>query len=294
MRQANFDAYAAVAEDALRGCTLALSRSGVMPIDAKFKYYKCQGCQKDVVQGWEYQTIIDGDWTDLNIVDRCLDCQNGRMSATTRKEIEQNRINRMMNEYWFLYDDLEEAGFKNFEEKNSILINAKKDCIRFINEVSQGNKTFKDMKPLNLVFNGNPGTGKSHLATAIARTLKARGISVGFCPTELLIRDIQDSFQDRSRKQEKQILKEITELDVFVFDDIGVENYKMEEVSFVTTKLLNFINARKGKPTIYTTNLNTANLEKAIGYRAYSRLTEGTKFIDMYTDDHRKTRIVKD
>jgi DNA replication protein DnaC len=272
----------------------ALKQSGVMPVDLKEKAFKCSSCEKMNIRGWEFQREISGEWKDFNLVTRCFECQNGRMSATTRREIEQKRLERLMSEYWYTPDDLQEAGFKNFEEKDSTVINAKKYSIQFTNEVSRANKTFKNMKMLNIVFTGSPGTGKSHLATAIARTLKARGISVGLLPTEFLIREIQDSYRDRSKKQEQQFLKEIAEFDVFVFDDIGVENYKMEEVSFVTTKLLNFINARKGKPTIYTTNLNNANLEKAIGYRAYSRLNEGTKFIDMYTDDHRKTRVVKD
>jgi DNA replication protein DnaC len=271
----------------------SLKQQGIFPVDLREKMFKCSSCEKTTIRGWEFQRDISGQWNDYNLMTQCSDCQSGRMSATTRKEIEDKRMNRMMEEYWFIaYED---AGFKNFEEKDNILFNAKKHSQHYTQEVSQAKQTkFKNLKPLNIVLSGNPGTGKSHLATAIARTLRARGLSVGFVPTAYLMTELLDSYKDRSKKQESQMLKEIAELDVFVFDDLGVENYKMEEVSFITTKLLGFINARKGKPTIYTTNLNTANLEKAIGYRAYSRLTEGTKFIDMYTDDHRKTRIVMD
>lgn len=278
--------------DPVRNCVNALSKRGITPVDAQTKQFKCTSCQEFKVTGWQYQTELNGKWHDLNLVDRCLDCQNGRMSKETRKEIEKKRIENMMNTYWYIDPDLSESGFKNFEEKSGVLIDARKNSIQYTNEVSQ-NK-FSKLKPLNLVLMGNPGTGKSHLATAIARTLRARGFSVGFTPTEVLLLMIKDSYKDRTKRQEQQLLKDIKELDVFVFDDIGVENYKMEEVSFVTTKMLNIINARKGKPTIYTTNLNHSNLSTAIGERAFSRLNENTKFIDMYADDHRKSRIVKE
>lgn len=250
----------------------------IIPIEAKYHFFECNCCRKDKVQGWVYIDEVDGEWKPFTVLHRCTDCFNNRKSQVIFKEIEQQRNNALMDRYWFLEPNLFEAGFKNFFTENEISSNAKTDVIDYVRNILDGTPD-----PLNIVLVGTFGSGKSHLATAAARTLKSKGKCVGYIQEENYLEIIKGTFNDPTQS-EKKILDDMKRFDVLVFDELGSENFKMESTSWISTRLLHLLNARKGKPTIFTTNLSTKMLPNAIGERAYSRLKVGTKFIDMYSE----------
>ncbi|MGV3465551.1 MAG: ATP-binding protein [Heyndrickxia sp.] len=215
----------------------------------------------------------------------CIKCEDKSYFDSTKEQHLQYLKEVIMNRYWFIPTDLAEAGFKNYKRTNNVTIKAVNSSIDYV-------KHFKDSDPsdrFNLLMMGNPGTGKSHLSVAIARTLKDAGFAVGFITTGKLLALIKDTYKKGASRTENDILEDISKLECLVLDDIGAEVASKDEFSWAKARLFDIVNSRIGKPTVYTTNFDDLNIEDAVGERVRSRLYNKTKYIDMFTDDFRKT-----
>ena len=112
-----------------------------------------------------------------------------------------------------------------------------------------------------LYIEGTNGTGKTHLAVAIALQLIGEGISV-ICKTSYdIFQDIKKSF-DIDGVREYKILEAYKKVDLLIIDDLGKEQC----TDWGMSTLYCIINDRYEdmKPTIITTNYNTESLIKAL------------------------------
>ena len=108
--------------------------------------------------------------------------------------------------------------------------------------------TFLDRKE-NLIFVGNPGTGKTHLATAIAYEMCQKNRSVLFTTATSLINRMNEA---RDEKVLARFLNQANKLDLVVIDEIGYLPYEKNESEL----LFNFIAERYERGSIIiTTNL---------------------------------------
>lgn len=144
-----------------------------------------------------------------------------------------------------------------------------------------------------LYIEGTNGTGKTHLAAAIALQLIAQGIPV-ICKTASdLLMDIKRSFDD-SNVSEAQVLDIYKRVDLLIIDDLGKEQCSDWSMS----TLYSILNDRYEdmKPTIVTTNYNTDALAAALTPRGFddtkivaiiSRLREVSRVMTMAWEDAR-------
>ena len=70
----------------------------------------------------------------------------------------------------------------------------------------------------HLVFIGNPGTGKTHLATALGHAACAQGKRVRFVSVTGLVTQLLEAREDR---QLERLLKRLEKLHVMVLDELG-------------------------------------------------------------------------
>jgi DNA replication protein DnaC len=124
----------------------------------------------------------------------------------------------------------------------------------------------------SLMFWGEPGNGKSHLATAIANELTTKGKRIVFISMPDLLEKIKATFNKNSLETESQIMKGLQMCDLLIIDDVGAE--KVTE--WVQEVIFRIVDGRykRLKPIMVTSNLEPKELAERIGKRAYDRLIE--------------------
>lgn len=125
-----------------------------------------------------------------------------------------------------------------------------------------------------LLLLGNVGTGKTHLATAIAnhimRTTTATAVyrTVGG-----ILQHIKGSYDRESEYSEGEAFAAYTKPSLLIIDEVGAT----KPTEFELASLFNIINGRYEEqlPTVVISNLPAGELSGALGERCVDRLREG-------------------
>lgn len=123
-----------------------------------------------------------------------------------------------------------------------------------------------------VVFSGMPGTGKSHLAIAIAQAIMGKHTALYTSAIDA-VRMIRNTWRRDSDKTETQVLDALTTVHLLILDEVGVQyGTEAEQVS-----LFDIIDKRYRDmmPTILLTNQGKAGLKTFLGDRSFDRLREG-------------------
>jgi DNA replication protein DnaC len=112
-----------------------------------------------------------------------------------------------------------------------------------------------------LVFMGENGVGKTHLAAAIAHACRERGTSVLFLVVPDLLDHLRYTFRPDSDVSYDQLFEEVKRVPLLVLDDLGAHGTS----PWAREKLYQIINYRYNArlPLVVTTNLSLDELEKA-------------------------------
>jgi DNA replication protein DnaC len=251
-------------------------------MNVKLMKFECSQCKEKTIDGWEFE--FEGQIKQITAATICNSCGTKELSRQVTMELEEKRVGQLISNWWHMNDN-DSSGFKNYIPTNDCTRKAKDNAIAYTQLFSQ-----KSLVEKNMLIMGNPGTGKTHLSKAIARTLKARGFKVGYIPAVDLFNKIKATYDGGHTER---LFKEMKELDILIIDDMGVETTKINDVSWTVRTWTEIIDARLGMPNIWTTNLDDINLPRIVGERAFSRMYEDTRFIDLFTDDYRRNKQVK-
>lgn len=176
---------------------------------------------------------------------------------------------------------------KRFKERTFSTFDETKDPVAFRkarNYTAQFDEHAKTGK--GLVFVGNIGSGKTHLAGAIANNLiQRKERTVIFGTSISLLGQIRDGI-----KQNVKVIDDLSSCDLLIIDDLGKE----QTTPWVLESLFAVINSRYERmlPIVVTTNHTLAELEillGKIGEAVVSRLFETCERIQMTAQDYRKT-----
>jgi DNA replication protein DnaC len=137
----------------------------------------------------------------------------------------------------------------------------------------------------NIIFSGNPGTGKTHLATALGILACQQGYKVLFTTVPRLLTQLRES---RSQKYLRNMENRFEKFDLVICDEFGYISFDKEGAELLFTHL----SLRCGrKSTIITTNLSfdrwkeifgdpvlTAAMVDRLTHRAYIVNMNGNSF----------------
>jgi DNA replication protein DnaC len=165
-----------------------------------------------------------------------------------------------------------------------------------------------------ILFMGNSGVGKTHLAIAALKELLGRGHSGYFCEYGALLREIQQSYSHETEATEIRLLAPILSVEVLVIDDLGCikpSDWVRDTVGYIvnTRYVEGSRDLSHPRCTIITTNYLDTSEEKEsslptgrrivtrketladrISERMRSRLYEMCRTVEVYAPDFRREK----
>lgn len=172
-----------------------------------------------------------------------------------------------------------ERNFDNFIASNSGQENAFAIAESFA-------KNFEDhvKSGSSLIFSGKAGTGKTHLALAIAQSIMPKHTAMYINALDA-VRMVRDTWRKGSEQSETDVLNLLGSIDLLVIDEVGVQNGTENE----QVLLFDIINRRYRdmKPTILLTNLGTKGFSEFITERSFDRLKENGTWVKFDWESYR-------
>jgi DNA replication protein DnaC len=218
--------------------------------------------------------LVNGRW--MQTVRSCPTCQKleeeaEQIEADMRKALmlEKNKkssVEKLLRQAG-IPKRFKDCSFENYKTSQSSLKNAKlcKEYAEgFLENLENGTSR---------VFYGNVGTGKTHLACAIANeVMKKHQKSVLFTRAMRMLMDFKGTYSKTSRQSERDIVDRYASPDLLIIDEVGVHyGTDAEKVIFFEILDERYVNL---KPTILITNQNIEGLNEAVGDRIVDRMNE--------------------
>lgn len=216
----------------------------------------------------------------------CPRCESERVT----KKLEQETTE------WFNRIQVE-AKFNTLAEKSIIadqtVLKARFDTYKPTIEEERANaakvwecvKRYKTGEKFNIILQGNPGSGKSHLSySALYELNQTKEHSCLFVDVNSMLRKIKGSFSNKeSIYTEDYFIRLLSDVDFLVLDDLGAEsgaiNTDKQATDFVQRVLYGVTNSRQNKATILTTNLDGIKLKSMYDSKLVSRLMRNPEFV---------------
>jgi len=158
--------------------------------------------------------------------------------------------------------------FDNFMVESQEQQNALDACRDYADNFQQTHK-----KGVCMVLRGNVGTGKNHLACAIARQVSEKGGHSSLLLTvSEIIQRIRATWNRQSAETETEIIERFAGVGLLILDEVGRQyGSEAEEIT-----LFQVIDARYRamRPTMVISNLLPREIGEYLGDAAYDRLRE--------------------
>jgi DNA replication protein DnaC len=134
-----------------------------------------------------------------------------------------------------------------------------------------------------LTFCGKPGTGKTHLACAIANSLIQNKKAVHYVKSYNALQEVKSTYSKDHHLTEKEVIMGFVNAQLLIIDEVGVQ-YGTDADKII---LYQIINGRYEKmmPTIVISNLTQNELTEYLGERSTDRLREGGGVVVPFTWD---------
>lgn len=183
-----------------------------------------------------------------------------------------------------------QASFDNYKDNGAESVRNSSKALSLANDILQ-------REVFNVVLNGTPGVGKSHLAYSMLKYVNencGKTKTCLFIDVSKMFMLIRGTFSDKSSKYTEHYFDNLlSEVDVLVIDDLGAEvgNIDTDKTAsdFVGRILRNITTSRQDKVTIYTTNLSSADLKHVYDEKTVSRMFRRLKpIVFKETEDMRQ------
>lgn len=171
-----------------------------------------------------------------------------------------------------------ECGFLNYEVNNSGQEIAKSACRDYSKNMIDGGNG-------NLILVGRTGTGKTHLACAVARNVLSKKKYARYITSEVMASEIANAWTKPDDSEASAIYR-FTEYDLLILDEYGLHDQHEKRLELVHKVLYSRYDA--GKPTMLISNFSVQKLKENLGDRLWSRFQhDGLKIIECNWSDMR-------
>ena len=144
-----------------------------------------------------------------------------------------------------------------------------KECKDFINVFK---KSGTDQNPMNLLFYGKPGLGKTFLCNCVAKELLDGGFSVIYLTAPQLFKMVENLRFGKSEEKtaDDALMEAVYTVDLLIIDDLGSEF----STAVTASEFFNIINTRllNQKQMLFSTNIATQDLIEHYSDRVSSRI----------------------
>lgn len=177
--------------------------------------------------------------------------------------------------------------FDNYRVEQDRQQRATNACRSFVDNFKRCQET-----GASLILAGGRGTGKTHLACAIANSLMDHGKSVAFLPVMKMLRRIRETYRHDSPISEQQAIDALVKVDLLIIDEVGIQRGTESEEHL----LFEIINERNGHyaPIILISNLPPKDVQQYIGSRSMERLIEGGAKLIAFDWDSYRGKVLAD
>ena len=144
---------------------------------------------------------------------------------------------------------------------------------------------YSDKPNSGIFLTGKCGSGKTHLAAAVAIKLFNLKKNVKFVTVPRFLLDIRDTFKKDSKISELDLVDYHTNSKFLILDDFGAEKvseWTLEVIFVILDTLINDM-----KPFIITSNLTIKEISEKFNDRIASRIVGNCKIIELTDKDHR-------
>ncbi|MBN6741657.1 ATP-binding protein [Acidithiobacillus sp. MC6.1] len=140
-----------------------------------------------------------------------------------------------------------------------------------------------------LILCGNPGTGKNHLASAIARRVLSMGRTVLHVTAYDVIARIRQTWQRGiGNSTELEVIRGFAEADLLIIDEVG-KTFGSDGERVHLFEVIDH-RYRDMKPTIILSNEGVEGVEKYLGVAAFDRLCQNGELLIFDWQSYRRGR----
>lgn len=250
--------------------------------------YTCDQCQQEVtIYDMEiFQGPRAGERFQCPKGCKCEDNALSRSVLRRQKELLSIQRKKLFDLYSLISDELRTASLDSYMPTTDRQKDALAHCFSYVSE-------FATKTSGNLLFVGDCGLGKSHLALGTLKELFKKQVNGIFISVPELLNNVKRTFGKNNPFSEYDFFQILKEVDCLVLDDIGAEYNRGDSESWATSKVFELVDARQGRPTIYTTNLSSRQLFDRLGKRNHSRMLYKTSLLSLDGNDYRAEEFMR-
>lgn len=222
----------------------------------------------------------------MNIWTKCSHCvdEMAQAEAEKKEKIRRAELLSRLSKNADIPARFEGATLENYQ----VHTNAQRSVLDFFSEYAR-EFSIAAKTGRSAIMVGGVGTGKTHLAIAVAKAVILQEYSAKYTTVQRIVRALKDTWNRQTNETESDIIRRFSQPSLLIIDEVGVQ-FGSE---FEKQILFDVVNERyeNRKPTIMLSNVQVNELVGFVGERVIDRMREdGGKVIPFSWGSYRKAR----